>query len=273
MCIMAAPVASVTDTKIYVGRDALSQRQLTVYEMSVQLRSRSGKGNAMILPAPIWDDSDQIDLYDLSGVPDFFEPLTEVFTERTRSLTMSKGLDLGHVLEVHRVGSYDVSIVPTVDDVKRLNTNVFDLSADTEHTLRSQYPVGYQFVVAQLRESGKFHPLAYSHPYVDGLFIPTRHEHGRVGMEELPKWDHQIFYMGLPVPVTQQVRHERNSAFTRSVGQRPTTQTVVALRDSVKGHAPALLDYIDLPDQGRPLNCIFAKGRFPNVDIFLAGAG
>lgn len=169
MCIMASPVVSVTNTRIFAGSDPRLGRQVTVYAMAVQLQSRTGKGNAMILPVPIGTEGPgSIELIDLTALPDFFMPLDELFKPRTRSLSkgVSRGMD--DDLEVHKVGSYDVSIVPSVDDVKRLNRQVFEVSADTEHTLRSSYPVGFAFLVAQLRESGEFHPLAYTHPIVGG---------------------------------------------------------------------------------------------------------
>lgn len=200
MCIMASPVVSVSNTRIFAGSAPGTGRQATVYAMAVQLQTRTGKGNAMILPVPVGaEGSGSIQLIDLTALPDFFMPLDELFRPRTRSLSkgVSRGMDDVDDLEVHKVGSYDVSIVPTVDDVKRLNRAVFEVSADTENTLRAGYPVGFAFLVAQLRESGEFHPLAYTHPLVNGrLFIPTRHEHGKEPSGQLPKWDHTIYFQG-----------------------------------------------------------------------------
>jgi hypothetical protein len=265
MCIMASPVRSVSNTKIFVGRDSSSQ--LTVYEMSVRLRDNTGKGNAMILPVPIGapEGALLIRLYDLSKVPDFFEPFVEAFTERTRGFSMSKGIT-NDALEVVRVGNYDVSIVPSVDDVKRLNTEVFDLSADTEHTLRESYPTGFAFLVAQLRASGDFHPLAYSHPLVDGqLFVPTRHEHGKVGPDEMPKWDHQIFYQGDVDPSTV-IQNYRNWARRKTVAGYSANLCINEVRVPLAQFAPALLPFFH---EGIPVSRLFAQGPLPNTDILI----
>jgi len=262
MCIMASPVVSVTNTRIFAGSDPQTGRQATVYAMAVQLQSRTGKGNAMILPVPVGTEgAGSIQLIDLTALPDFFMPLDELFRPRTRSFT--KGVDTnsrGFELEVHKVGSYDVSIVPTVDDVKRLNSQVFEVSADTEHTLRASYPTGFAFLVAQLRESGEFHPLAYTHPLMGGrLFIPTRHEHGKEPSSTLPKWDHTIYFQGagdLDVVPTE----HRNSASRQTID---STRYMEAFQADVARSVPALGPYIG----ARAITRMKAKGRLPNIDI------
>lgn len=182
MCIFAGPVRSVSGTSIFVSR--LHDRQCVVYAMRVALRG--GQGNAMILPVPA--PAASIELVDLSAVPDFFAPLEEMFVERTRSMT--KGM-LSASIQVQRVGSYDVSVVPSAKDIARLNPDVFDVSPETGKALHLHYE-GYAFVVAQLRQSGEFHPLAYTHRCrEEGVFVPTRHGHGG---SLPPQWDHNIYY-------------------------------------------------------------------------------
>lgn len=263
MCIMASPVRSVSDTRIFVGADAASTRQATVYEMSVALQSRTGKGNAMILPVPIGTGTiDQIELIDLTGAPEFFEPLEEVCRERSRGI--SKGLSRGFDddLEVVKVGNYDVSVVPTVNDVKRLNAAVFDVSPDTEATLRAHYPLGFAFLVAQLRESGKFHPLAYTAPLVgDRLFIPTRHEHGRGAAGGPAAWDHQIFYQGSARPDSLP-SHERNTASAHSVQAGEWTDASV--RTASRGVPAALTPFLR---PGLALTRVKAQGPLANIDL------
>lgn len=258
MCIMASPVESVSNTKIFVGHDN-NGRQATVYSMAVGLVDR-GKGNAMILPVPILSAQDRIDLVDLSGNPDFFEPLVDLFTVRSRSISF--GADAP--LDVVRVGSYDVSIVPTVDDVKRLNHDVFEVSADTEFTLRKNYPNGYVFLVAQLHTSGEFHPIAYIHPLVGGhLFVPTRHEHGQTDSEDLPDWDHQIFYQeGYVSVVMPQARW--GMAFCQTMDVDYGSPIIRQLRSSLKPSAMSLAAFI-YPDT--PMSCIKAMGPLPNMDL------
>lgn len=265
MCIMASPVQSVTDTRIFVGRDVGSARQLTVYSMSVQLQTRTGKGNAMILPVPVGPAGvSAIELVDMSRVPDFFDPFVEAFIERSRGFSLSKGItnDADSLLEVVRVGNYDVSLVPTVDDIKRLNRDVFDVSPDTEHTLRTEYGYGMVFLVAQLRESGNFHPLAYIHPFAGTLFVPTRHEHGKGGSGDLPRWDHQIFYQGSadPDPLP---RDHRNQAFRRTISGEHANLYVRGVQVMLRS-APSLLPFVR---EGLPLSRVKAQGPLPNMDL------
>lgn len=184
MCIFASPVKSVRATSIFIGR--LHDRQCVVYAMAVELR---GGGNAMILP--VHADAGDIALLDLSDVPQFFEPLAELFTPpQPRSLSY-KSVSRS-TLQVQKVGSYDVSVVPSVSDISRLNADVFNVAPSTARTLAIHYP-GCALVVAVLRDSGAFHPLAYTHPRIrDVDFVPTRHAHG--DGNERPLWDHAIYY-------------------------------------------------------------------------------
>lgn len=187
MCLFANEVDDVANTQIYVAADINQTEQCVIYEMAVSLR---GGVNAMILPVPA--EAGSIKLYDLSTAEDLFKELNEMFVVRSRGMSFGKEDDEDS-LEVVQVGNYDVSVAPSVADMKRVNRGVFQLSANVEETLRKHYASGFAFVVAQLRESGKGHPLAYTHPLADKrLFIPTRHEHGP--STQLPKWDHHIFY-------------------------------------------------------------------------------
>lgn len=253
MCIMASPVKSVSGTKIFVGADSTASRQLTIYSMSVQLQ---GSQNAMILPVPIsMESADSIEMGDMTQNPDFFDPLTEAFEERSRSMAMnSKG-----ILSVQKVGSYDVSIVPSVEDVKRLSAS-FKLSSDTENVLRAHCPLGYAFVVAQLNQSGPFHPLAYTAPLIGRrLFIPTRHAHGEAPGEK-PSWDHQIFYQG-NIPPDVMPSNVYKTAHQHVIdGRYAETVTQMIRNRAIPIVAPYILD--------RPsLTCIKANGSLSNIDI------
>jgi len=163
-------------------------------------------------------------------------------------------------LEVVQLGSYDVSIVPTVNDVKRLNRATFEVSPDTENVLRTNYPVGFAFLVAQLRESGSFHPIGYIHPIIgDRLFIPTRHEHGG-RPNALPKWDHKVFHQGVKLDVTPRVGG--NGASVRTIPSLP--KIMQAFRDEVTVKAAPLASFIDVTG---PLSRVLAEGPLPNIDL------
>lgn len=211
MCIFAKPVKAVTGTSIFVGRTPT--RQCVVYAMSVELR---GAANAMILP--VYADADDIQLLDISGAPAFFEPLAELFTPpQPRSLSY-KGVTRS-TLRVQKVGSYDVSVVPTVNDISRLDAGVFTVAPSTARSLAIHYP-SCAFVVAVLRDSGAYHPLAYTHPRLRGVdFVPTRHMHGDSGE---PSWDHAIYYQAGTPDVRTGMECRSAEAASRTVASMST---------------------------------------------------
>lgn len=304
MCILAQPVRTVSNTRIFVGSNGT--RQLTVYEMYVKLadiHTRTAAkmfnkpieevtkaerdaaktanfgalysggpveaGNAMILPAPAASPSD-IELIDMSEHPKFFDDLDLAFRRRSRSL--SKSAPAGGHLEVHKVGNYDVSIADTLDDLDRLNPEVFTLSDDAKQALGPNYSrlngPKHVFIVAVLRESGKFHPLAYTHPIAaDGkLFVPTRHEHGHNHSEDphggRADWDHHIFHTQTgsdfaELPGTKNHREVRSVSNEFSSAKR--------LLDKASEKVPAIAPYMG---SGNLVRSKF-KGPLRNMDLRL----
>lgn len=182
MCIFARSVASVGNTRILVA--ALGgQRQLTVYENKVHSTGR----NAMILPVP----KGTVDLIDMTRYPggDIFKHCESMFPQR-KDFYFGGGFGVtGQAasfsmppLPVVRSGGYMCSIVPSIDDMKRIDTRVFTLPPDIEKVLQSNYPADYfSFIVCLFDGSvGEMKPIAYAHSTLANgvLFIPTRHEHG-----------------------------------------------------------------------------------------------
>lgn len=265
MCIMASPVRSVSDTRIFVGTEPKGLLQLTVYQMAVELSTRTGKGNAMILPVPVGTmGAGTIQLVDLSSIPDFFDSFIEAFIERSRSMSKGISMDFNDDLEVQKVGNYDVSVVPSVDDVKRLNRDVFEVSPDTEALLRAEYPVGFAFLVAQLRNSGEFHPLAYVSPVIVGkMFIPTKHAHGRGESTDVARWDHHIFYRG-DQAVDVLPRLHRTTTARKSLQGPLADKCLSAVYRDFRDVAPALLPFLGT---GLSLNQVKAEGLLANIDL------
>lgn len=202
MCCFAGPVEKVENTKIYVAPDSTRTRQIVVYEMDVRLKI-GVPGNAMILPCPA--PAKTIRLIDMTGQEHFFSRLNRIFEPPSRGRSLNSAAAAGGYLEVQDVGSYRVSIAPSIDDIARLDPAVFSLSPETRAALAaSQGGSNFSFVVAVLRKSGEYHPLAYSHDIVGDLFVPTRHEHGN-SIEKVEggkieskfaDWDHEIYYQG-----------------------------------------------------------------------------
>ena len=182
MCIFALPVASVGNTRILVA--ALGgQRQLTVYENKVHSTGR----NAMILPVP----KGPVELIDMTRYPgDIFKHCESMFPQR-KDFKFGAGFGGGDStvasfsmspLPVVRSGGYMCSIVPSIEDMKRIDTRVFTLPPDIEKVLQSNYPADqFGFIVCLFDGSvGDMKPIAYAHSTLANgvLFIPTLHEHG-----------------------------------------------------------------------------------------------
>ena len=173
MCVINGPVTSVNATKILAIPSNDGTRQFTVYANKVD----TAADNAMILPVPF---PDSVKFHDLSTYSEIFADLDKCFesTQRlSRRLSNSRS-----VLAVHRVGSYEASIVPSLDDFDRLS-DTFKLSLDVATMLTADYtsiqgsPAG--FIVCKLNQGAHdYHPFAYSHNRpCEKLFIPTKHFH------------------------------------------------------------------------------------------------
>jgi hypothetical protein len=175
MCIISSSVNKVSDTKILIAVNEQTDRQLVVY--SNKIDNNSSK-NAMILPVPI---PDSIKFINLSNYKNIFEDCEKSFYNATRSLSVPSSLSFGsrNMLEVFSVGSYNVSLAKSLDDLKKVNTNVFNLTEGCEKLLSADYSDEiWGFIICQLNEGlEKYHPFAYSHQLMDTVFIPTKHYH------------------------------------------------------------------------------------------------
>ncbi|MGJ8696736.1 MAG: hypothetical protein ACSHYF_10485 [Verrucomicrobiaceae bacterium] len=155
---------------------------------------------AMILPIPVVQPAkeDAVQFIDLSEYDHFFRDLKAGFP---RPKTRTKGAYDFAVpppgalkLEVHSVGSFDASFVPTVKDFSRLDAR-FRLPEGTWDQL-PQY-AGYGFAVFKLKKGNqKLHPMAFSFPSVLAktaeLYFPTVHIHdGKVHAKE--RFDHTLY--------------------------------------------------------------------------------
>lgn len=179
-------------------------RQLTVYQNEVALPSRNRDGvdrvpQAMILPCPL-SDGQKVELVDLSSLEHLFKHCSSAFPfvvtiNNSRGLVL-KSTALASSLAVHQVGSYSVSIAPTLADLRRVDPSVFKLADNVDALLAKHYARGFGFVVCKFNEGKKMHPIGYIHPRPTNdpnrLFVPTRHEHGE-DHGSAPDWDHNIF--------------------------------------------------------------------------------
>ena len=271
MCMFSGKVEEVSGTSIF-GRVGPGGRQVMAYQMEYKSQeipapsdgdgyfdprgaSEEGSQLAMILPIPIdlVEGADQdVHFIDMSSNPDFFGKLSRMFdsTSRSRSLGFSaKGLD------VHQVGSFEASYVPSIPDFYRLDKR-FRLPEGTWDKLGGYDDFG--FVVFKLRAGArKVHPMAFSFPtrWPSKVFFPTLHVHdGEVHDTEM--FDHALYAEFLPGD------HASTRAFPRrgwstlllskAVAQALDQDALVMRGDSdiarktIKGEAPNMDVILDL---------------------------
>jgi hypothetical protein len=205
----------------------------------------------------------------MSEAPGFFDDADKLFMPLTLGKTKSRGVDF---LKVHEVGNYQVSIAESLDDLDRVNPEVFTLSPDAKSTLGT-YDDGFCFVVAQLKESGKFHALAYTHPVAgDGkLFIPTKHEHGshvapHPQLEgERADWDHHIYYQDTQAKYTD-LPGSKDKSETRSNANQYGMIARWAKMYAEK--VPSLAPFLDSEQDSRIIRSRF-HGKLRNIDLHL----
>jgi hypothetical protein len=190
MCIFSGEVVSVSNTRIFgrteqLLRGPVRASQVLVYKMKFAAPSAL----AMILPIPILPGSpdDAVEFIDLSRHAAFFDRLDEHFS---KPVAKGRGMDLSFslekTLEVHQVGDYEASFVPTMRDFGRLDRR-FTLPANTWVKL-PQY-ADYGFAVFKLNQN--LAPSPTSSPR-SRLQVPAskaearRHENFRAEREAIP---------------------------------------------------------------------------------------
>lgn len=210
MCIFSGPVAHVGGTKIFARLKADAAKgmsQYLVYSMSVSTDSDV----AMILPLPVSSHAENaIKFIPLDGYPDFFEDMEKGFPQpmwrghSNKSITLAAGVPPA-VLEVHEVGDFIASFVPTLSDFDRLDAR-FRLPTDTWEKLPHYRDWG--FAVFQLRattsrsakateRAKRIHPMAFLFPtqLAEALYFPTLHIHdGKVNNQA--EFDHTLYFQG-----------------------------------------------------------------------------
>jgi hypothetical protein len=192
MCIVDGPIESLRGTKIFVG-ELSNNRQLTVYKNEVKLPWANGSisRTAMILPFV----KGKIQLINFENHKNVFSDLNKYFaTLSTNSFESDRGVYKSlNSISIQKLGSYDVSIVPSYDDFDRLRFDHFNLSSGVKQLFERDYRHSFGFLVCKLRENGDYHPMGYvTNMMPNGqLFVPTKHYHN--GSEEHADWDHEVY--------------------------------------------------------------------------------
>ena len=173
MCIISGPVLSVNSTKILCLPSKTGKRQLTVYRNAVA----TPNSNAMCLPVP------NPHSVKFENVPkDIFKQCYNSFDIRmTRGggATLSVNSAKGH-LQIQSHGSYEVVLVPSMDDINRIPPSFTTLTSEVVKFLNASYPENFGIVLCKLKiGSADYEPFAYSHDIQSHkqLFFPTKHYH------------------------------------------------------------------------------------------------
>ena len=195
MCIISGPVLSVNSTKILALPSKNGKRQLTVYSNAVA----TPDSNAMCLPVP------NPHTVKFEQVPkDIFKQCQNSFRislprgfHDTLGMTPATNSFKRAPLPVQSHGSYEVVLVPSMEDLDRIPSHFTTLTSDVVEFLKASYPTNFGVLLCKLkRGSTDYEPFAYSHNIQanDQLFFPTKHYHNHDNSnkfnnrEEEPGW-------------------------------------------------------------------------------------
>lgn len=177
MCIISGPVLSVNSTKILALPSKNGKRQLTVYSNAVA----TPDSNAMCLPVP------NPDTVKFEQVPnDIFKQcqrsfnisLPRGYTDGTMNFSTNSAKRTSLPIQSH--GSYEVVLVPSLDDLDRIPTHFTTLTSEVIEFLKTSYPNSFGVLLCRLKKgSSDYEPFAYSHDIQanEQLFFPTKHFH------------------------------------------------------------------------------------------------
>jgi hypothetical protein len=263
MCIISQPVKEVESTKILVAIGSDQSRQMIVYSNRVDNEIST---NAMILPVP---NPKTIKFHDLSKHKDIFKDLDSVFKSFITMNSLSYSSDSfarNQTLKVFDVGSYQVSLAYSVNDILKVNQDVFQLSPGCYDLLKSSYTANFGFIICKLKQGDStYHPLGYSHQIINktNIFIPTKHYHEHVSLDDIEyqieetnkdeKWSHNIYLYNC--------KGENN--LIKSMGMDHIWNT----------NNPLLFNYNDIEfDFGhcKNLEKYTIKGEKPNIDLVVS---
>jgi hypothetical protein len=246
-----------------------------------ETKQKTGPTPAMILPFPFEAGQKPVEFFALDPMETLFADLKACFPtakQERQSLSKdksseSKSARLQH-LAVQQVGSYNVSVAESVDDLSRADPSVFQLNPEAGDLLRRHYGKGFAFVIAGLREGGEKHPLAYAHaPFEKGarLFVPTKHFHGGKDAHSEDKkpahFEHEIYSLGAARPEAGESTEEREASLKEEVRTRQ------GKADVVRGKDPHVaLGKLPFKVRFGPLRLLEKFGKFENNDVILVSA-
>jgi hypothetical protein len=170
-------IERVDYTHIFARRLAPG-RQLLVYEMKLD----SQQDVAMILPLPVPPGSGDgaVRFHSLKDAPHLFVALGALFPLPVQARSRSRSSNAPAApLEVHKVGAFEASFVPSLADFDRLDPR-FRIPEGTIDKVPAYRDWGFAvFRLAATAGLAAVHPMAFDFPTREPskLFFPTVHVH------------------------------------------------------------------------------------------------
>ncbi|MHC5019995.1 MAG: hypothetical protein ACYTGX_07775 [Planctomycetota bacterium] len=190
MCCFTGPIDRVESTRIFARLEP-GGTQLLAYEMTLTVATEV----AMVLPipTPAGSPEDALEFISLQACPDFFQPLSETFGSGPVGSAPGNVVVLSAPLQVHRVGAFDASFVPSIADFDRLDPR-FRLDGAVWDALPRYADWGFAVFKLQPAHGTPIHPMAFRFPtrLPEQLFFPTVHVHdGSVHLTA--EYDHVLY--------------------------------------------------------------------------------
>jgi hypothetical protein len=212
MCCFSRPIEHVSGTRIF-ARSLDDGMQALVYQMT--LAATEALAMVLPLPVPVGADDDAVRFVSLEGYDAFFDDVAKAFPPPAAfggaPLTRGMPPPQAKKLEVHQVGKFEASFVPTLSDFSRLDER-FRMPDGVFNRVPMYKDWG--FAVFQLKDFGsagivemvkqaltrtapkteKIHPMAFVFPRrdPDALFFPTLHVHDGA-VHDTAHFDHTLY--------------------------------------------------------------------------------
>lgn len=160
MSIISGPILTVNSTKILCVPSLTGKRQLTIYSNAVV----TPDSNVMCLPVPN------------PHTVKFERVQKDIFAQCDNSFNVPHK---GTPFSIQSHGSYEVMLVPSIDDIPRIPPRFTTLSTEVIEFLIVSYPNNFGIILCKLKKgSVHYEPIAYSHEIQNKqLFFPTKHFH------------------------------------------------------------------------------------------------
>ena len=222
---------------------------------SIRWRLRADAPTAMILPLPVPPNSreDALRFIDSRSYPGFFLDLQKPFVAHSKTRTGGGAAPQPlPILKVHRVGSFEASFVPSLDDFERLDPR-FRLPRTVWD---ARYRWGFAvFKLQDLWQTITIEPMALSFPRRDRRAVLSRGARSRRHSDPTAHYDHNLFF-----------QHPSEDAIACGGQSRaPRRQLDMAAREIASP-----LNARGVLDENLPVLIARFAGEFPNRDAQVA---